>query len=105
MPTQPAQRLDRLLRHVREAWALCCSEPAFRARSVEWLREHPSPAPELDALWLDALQGAGPLAAWLDAGSDPDTWAHPDIPLHSVLTSHPFPHLAAWSIRRTFRAS
>jgi hypothetical protein len=51
---------------------------------------------EVDALWRGALEGTGPLAAWLEQGSDPEAWRI-EVPLHSVLSSHPFACLSPWS--------
>jgi hypothetical protein len=90
------ERLERLLLHVRRGWERVRSRPEDRERARRWLREHPSRWPEIDALWLDASSGSGSLAAWLDAGAPPEGWML-DVPLHSVLASHPFACLSPWS--------
>ena len=66
----------------------------------EWSETHPSAMPEVDQLWLDCLEGCGPLAEWLAADAAPESWRH-DLPLHSVLAGHPFPDLLRWTFQRT----
>lgn len=82
-----------------------CGDPGFRRAAAEWLEAHPSGRPEVDVLWAEALNGRGLLGSWLDGGADPSAWSHPTVALHSVLSSHPFPHLSTWSLRPTSAAS
>jgi hypothetical protein len=89
------ERLERLLLHVQRGWDRVRSHPEDRERARRWLCEHPSRWPELDALWHDAASGSGSLAAWLQAGAIPEDWTL-DVPLHSVLASHPFACLSPW---------
>jgi len=96
-PTRlPAERLERLLLHVRRGWERVQANPAERARVLRWLEDHPSGLPEVDDLWARSLAGAGALASWLESGARPEAWSH-DLPLHSVLASHPFACLSPWS--------
>jgi hypothetical protein len=91
----------RLARLVLRGFAEIDRDPARADRARAWLLAHPSAEPAVDALWLDALVGRGPLIAWRTS----QTWSHPTLPLHTVLASHSFPDLDVWSIRETFRAS
>jgi hypothetical protein len=93
---RPTDRLERLLRHTRSGWERISLDATERDAALRWLARHPSSWPELDQLWQAALQRRGPLAEWLDAGADPRAWSHV-IALHSVLASHPFASLSAWS--------
>ena len=93
----PLDRQRRLLTHVRDGWSRVRAHPAELDAARRWLREHPGPWPAVDRLWEDALEERGVLAAWLSSGSRPEQWSH-GIPLHSVLSSHPFASLTAWSI-------
>ena len=90
------ERLERLLRHARHGWERVRANPEECARARHWLLEHPSRWPELDELWSRALQNDGALAEWLAQGAQPESWQL-DIPLHSVLASHPFACLSPWS--------
>lgn len=96
MGTTPTERLARLTRHAVLGWQRARSDAAARERARAWLLAHPSRMPDVDALWLEALDGQGPLAAWLGSGATPDTWHH-EIALHSVLAGHPFPDLLQWT--------
>jgi hypothetical protein len=96
MNRSPADRLHRLVRHALRGWTRSRHDPDVRDRARRWLLTHPSAWALVDRLWLDALNGRGDLAAWLDAGADPDAWRDA-ISLHSVLSGHPFPDLAQWS--------
>lgn len=97
MVRSPQERLERLARHVREGWRLVQDRPGVRDRARRWLEMHPSARPDIDRLWLEALDGTGPLATWLAAGGVLTEW--PGSPaLHGVLASHPFPDLLQWSI-------
>jgi hypothetical protein len=93
---QVDQRLDRLRRHALGGWQRIRAHSGDQARATRWLYEHPSDWPAVDRLWLEALEGRGALASWLDSGADPDLWT-PGLPLHSVLASHPFACLSPWS--------
>jgi hypothetical protein len=104
MNKTPESRLARLADHVRQAWDLIHNEPLARERARRRLIERPSSRPEVDRLWLDCLDGRGPLAAWLAAGGHLAAWPG-SPPLHSVLASHPFPDLPQWLIRKKFIAS
>jgi len=90
------ERTDRLLGSVRRGWSRVCREEELRARALRWLEEHPAGWPSVQEVWLEALRGRGELRAWLDDGARPDEWSG-EIPLHSVLTSHPFACLPRWS--------
>ena len=103
-PGTPDERTLRLLSHVRQAWAMTADHPELRRQTLRWLELHPSSWQAIDDLWATALEGRGSLADWLDDGADPETWSL-ELPLHSVLSSHPFVDLDSWSIRQTFRAS
>lgn len=94
--TSHAERLERLLGHVRHGWERVQTSAAERNRVSHWLGAHPSGWSEIDDLWSQALSGVGPLTSWLVAGARPDSWRL-DIPLHSVLASHPFACLSPWS--------
>lgn len=96
MATNPEQRLLRLLRHARAGWERARADEELRRRARSWLLAHPSALPEVDSLWLDCLDGQGPLATWLQDGADPRRW-HIEVALHSVLAGHPFPDLPQWS--------
>lgn len=102
--TTPEQRLQRLRRHALAGWQRALADGAARDRAREWLAAHPTPMPSVDELWLQALAGQGPLAAWLDDGAHLDAWTS-DVPLHSVLSSHPFPDLPQWTEVTTSRGS
>lgn len=96
-PTRlPAERLERLLLHVRRGWERVRADPAERARARRWIAEHPSGWPELDDLWSRSLAGDGALASWLESGARPEAWGL-EVPLHSVLAPHPFACLSPWS--------
>src|SRR5262245_47896609 len=95
-PTRPADRLERLLLHVRRGWERVQADLAEHTRVRRWIAEHPSGWPELDEVWSRALAGDGTLASWLESGALPETWSL-EIPLHSVLASHPFACLSPWS--------
>lgn len=95
-PATPEERQARLLAHVCRGWQVVRADAPSRARSLRWLVEHPSRWPELDRLWASALEGAGPLAAWLETGGREEDWTLA-LPLHSVLASHPFAPLRSWS--------
>lgn len=75
-----------------------------RRHARESLAQHPSAMPEVDRLWHDCLAGTGELFAWIDASAPAEHWQSP-IPLHTVLSSHPFPDLNLWSIRKKFNES
>jgi len=92
----PEERLERLLSHVRRGWERVGESPAVRARALGWLERHPTAWSELDRAWSQALSGEGELASWLDAGGRPESWRL-ELPLHSVLASHPFACLSPWS--------
>jgi hypothetical protein len=94
----PEDRLERLVRHARDGWRRIRASAAERAAVSQWLAEHPSSWRAVDELWEEALHHRGPLASWLDAGGEPATWTG-EIPLHSVLASHPFACLSPWSIQ------
>jgi hypothetical protein len=98
--TDPEQRLARLIRHARLGWKRARHDSSARQRARRWLEAHPSGLPAADALWLDSLDGHGPLAAWLDSEDAPETWQH-DIALHTLLACHPFTDLPQWSILST----
>ncbi len=104
MIRSPQERIERLARHARQGWQLVQTRPEVRERAQRWLREHPSARPDIDRLWLEALEGEGPLADWLDAGAILDEWTG-SPPLSGILASHPFPDLLTWSILPTSRAS
>jgi hypothetical protein len=93
-------RIDRLIAHVRRGWAPVRTDPELRARAVAWLEAHPAGWPAVQELWLQALRGRGALCDWLERGAEPGSWDG-DVPLHSVLTSHPFACLPRWSTPRT----
>lgn len=94
---RPADRLERLLAHVRRFWARVRGRPDQCAQARAWLVAHPNASwPLLDELWSDALVGEGALFVWLEAGAHVDTWQHPEASLHSVLSSHPFAALDPW---------
>jgi hypothetical protein len=94
--TTPTERLARLARHGRLGWQRSRGDAAMRERARKWLLAHPSRMPSVDGLWLEALEGLGPLAAWLGSDATPDSWHH-DLALHSVLAGHPFPDLLQWN--------
>ncbi len=96
MATTPAQRLERLRRHALAGWERARGDAVVRERAGQWLGRHPSPMPEVDQLWLAAIQGQGPLASWLAAGGVIESWPLA-VPLHSVLACHPFPDLPQWT--------
>jgi len=100
VPTTPEQRLQRLLRHARAGWERARQAPEARARARAWLLAHPSALPAIDALWLDCLEGRGPLSVWFERGASTADWRD-DLALHSVLAGHPFPDLPQWvEVRR-----
>lgn len=101
MNLTPEARLARLVRHVLRGFTEVERDPARADRALRWLAAHPSAEPEVDDVWRVALTGAGPLVDWRRSGA----WAHPTLPLHTVLASHPFPDLDAWSIHATSPAS
>jgi hypothetical protein len=94
--TTPVERLHRLRRHAVAGWQRAIADLAIRDRASRWLDAHPSAMPAVDALWQQALANVGPLATWLAADADVDTWPLA-IPLHSVLACHPFPDLPQWT--------
>jgi hypothetical protein len=94
--TTPAERLERLRRHAVAGFVRAREDATVRARAQRWLAAHPTAMADVDALWHQALEGEGVLAAWLLAGADPAAW-RADLPLHSVLASHPFPDLPQWT--------
>lgn len=94
---RPDDRLERLLGHVRDGWARVRAEPSELEAARRWLWDNPGPWLPVDRLWEEALAQHGPLAGWLAGGARPESWSDP-IPLHSVLSSHPFASLSAWSI-------
>lgn len=96
MATTPEERLARLTRHAVVGFERARNDAAVRERARAWLLARPSRMPDVDAMWLEALDGRGPLAAWLGSDADPDTWHH-DLALHSVLAGHPFPDLLQWT--------
>jgi hypothetical protein len=104
MSGTPEERLARQLRHVRLGWRQTRERPEVRERTERWLELHPSARPEVDLLWMESLAGRGPLAEWLAAGGEPSDWPG-SPPLHSLLASHPFLELAAWSSPETSPAS
>lgn len=95
-------RLERLRRSVLWGWERVCAHPAEREAALVWIRAKPSAEPEVDLLWIEALEGRGPLPAWLDAGADLDLWPSLEIsdalPCHTVLASHPFAALSPWPL-------
>lgn len=96
-PTRsPEERLERLLHHVRRGWERVGASSEERECARRWLIEHPSRWPEVDELWLACLADTGALRPWLDAGAVPQSWEL-ELPLHSVLASHPFACLSPWS--------
>lgn len=97
MVRSPQERMERLARHVREGWRLVREHPSARRQAQRWLEEHPSARPDVDRLWLEALDGTGALARWLDDGGILEEWPG-SPPLHGVLASHPFPDLLKWSL-------
>ena len=90
------ERNERLLSHVKRGWARTRKRPELGAMVLRWLEEHPAGWEPVQEIWVDALQGEGPVYEWLEAGARPDSWQHP-IPLHSILSSHPFASLPRWS--------
>lgn len=100
----PDERIERLLGSVRRGWALVRSDDGLRRRALAWLEVHPAGWPPVQEIWLEALEARGELHAWLEAGAAPDEW-NGKVPLHSVLTSHPFACLPRWSTRSTSSAS
>jgi hypothetical protein len=105
MTRDPAERLARLRRHALRGLAEARADAARAVRCARWLAEHPSQLPEVDAMWLSALRGEGPIADWADRGGPLDGWDDPYWPLHTVLAGHPFPDLNPWSIQPTSPAS
>ena len=96
MDQTPDQRIARLTRHVVQGWSRASQDEQARRRAIRWLQAHPSAMPEVDALWLAALDGEGPLARWIAAAAVPLSWDL-EIPLHSVLACHPFADLPQWT--------
>ncbi|HEX6884777.1 MAG TPA: hypothetical protein VF530_15485 [Planctomycetota bacterium] len=94
--SDPRLRLERLRAHVRRGWERVCARPTEADRARRWLAQHPSAMPAVDALWAAALERNGPLVAWLEQDADPEAWPL-ELPLHSVLASHPFACLSPWS--------
>ncbi len=95
-PGSHDERLERLLRHALRGWERVRASSTECERAQRWLEEHPSGWPEVDELWSLALRGKGTLADWLEAGALADSWSS-EIPMHSVLSSHPFACLSPWS--------
>ena len=96
MATDPKARLERLRQHAVRGFSRARADGAVARRAQGWLIAHPSAMADVDAMWLEALRGEGPLAAWLMAGADVQAWRI-DVPLHSVLACHPFPDLPQWA--------
>lgn len=97
MVKTPAERLERHAKHARQGYARIRRDAAAREETLAWLDAHPSPRADVDALWRQALVGEGALSLWLE--SEDASWTHPDLPLRTVLASHPFRRLTVWSIR------
>jgi hypothetical protein len=89
-----------LILHARAGWRRARQDRAAGDRARNWIRIHPSGMPAVDALWLQSLDGEGPLARWLDGEIQPEQWQH-ELALHTVLACHPFPDLPQWSILKT----
>lgn len=104
MASTPESRLARLARHARLGWRRSQQDERARERARAWILRYPSGLPEADRLWLECLDGRGPLASWLEGESSPGAWTQA-LALHSVLASHPFADLAQWSSLPTSRAS
>jgi hypothetical protein len=127
-----ADRDARLVAHAREGFRLARAEPAYRATVLARLGPELGRDPEdlWDAIpwtWAVALDSepprAGPMvAAVVEAARQLRSFLGGDEPLEaiearwsataaarlglgSILRSHPFPDLRAWSIRPMFAAS
>ncbi len=83
------ERLERQARWARKRYAEARASPDRAELSRRWLRAHPSGMPDVDAAWLECLDGVGPLSRWLTSGSPLDAWSE-KIPLRCLLSSHPF---------------
>ena len=100
MAKTPETRLQRLRRSCIWGWSRVSTGVQDRQAAATWLRAHPSREPEVDSLWLQALEHGGELADWLASGADLEHWPL-RLPAHTVLASHPFAALSPWSIPRT----
>lgn len=104
MGQTPRERLERLRRHCVQGFSRVRFSADERALVANWLDEHPSREPAVDALWREAVEGRGELAEWLAGSADLDGWPLA-VPAHTVLASHPFAALPPWSLPSSSRAS
>lgn len=100
--TTPRAALEAQARRCRAAWHAL--GPEGRARLVATLGSAP-----LDAAWRRVLEGAHPLAVWLDGDAPfadlPVGWDDDGPSLRELVSSHPFTAWRPWSSRLTFPTS